>query len=270
MNRYLGADPNASMREILDRDPIWFKHVSAVSVCATDLISQLNVQRGSIRQLLSAVLYRRIASAYEAVIVLAERGMYTEGLIQRRSMLEGLFVLGAIWKKPSLVEKYLEDDQHRVLRILKNIKKTSPMIQDVIAPTLSPLLLDKKVEGLISSTAGSDATRTAAYAQAAGLYDYYLTDYSFASEASHHVAKDLERQIALGEDGNIDGIYWGPEAEPPSELLSNAVDYMLKAIAVVEDLFELGTSEVAVYLRARTDELNESRLEGTTPSTLAK
>jgi len=258
------------MREILDRDPIWFKHVRAVSVCTADLIPQLNVQRGNVRQLVSAVLYRRIASAFEAVIVLAERGMYTEGLNQRRSMLEGLFVLGALWKEPSLVEKYLEDDQHRVLRILKNIKKTSPMIQDVIAPILSPMSLDKKVAGLKSTTAGKEATKTAAYAEAAGLYDYYLTDYSFASEASHHVAKDLERQIALDEDGNVDGVYWGPEAEPPSELLSNAVDYMLKAIAVVEDLFELGTSEVASYLRARTDELNESILGGTMPSTLAK
>lgn len=255
MNRYLGPDSNASMREIRARDPVWFDHAGAVSSCAADLIPQLSVQRGNIRQLVSAVLYRRIASAFEAVIVLAERGMYTEGLNQRRSMLEGLFVLGALWKEPNLVEKYLEDDQHRVLRILKNIKRASPIIQDAIAPELPSVSLDAKVADLKSSTAGRNASTTAAYAEAAGLLDYYLTDYSFASEASHHVAKDLERQIALDEDGDVDSIYWGPEAESPSDLLSNAVDYMLMAIVAVEGLFELSASEVAAQLRARTNEL---------------
>lgn len=262
MNRYLGPDPNASMREIRARDPVWFDHADAVNACAADMIHQLRVQQGNVRQLVSAVLYRRIASAFEAVIVLAERGMYTEGLNQRRSMLEGLFILGALWKEPTLVEKYLEDDQHRVLRILKNIKRTSPLIQDAIAPELPPVSLDSKVADLKSSTTGRKASKTADFADAADLFDYYLTDYSFASEASHHVAKDLERQIALDDDGDIDGIFWGPEAEPPSNLLSNAVDYMLMAIAAAEGLFELSASEVTAHLRTRTNELHQSMLGG--------
>jgi len=257
MNRYLGHDPNASIREIRARGPAWFDHAEAVSACASDLIPQLSVQRGDVRQLVSAVLYRRIASAFEAIMVLAERGMYTEGLNQRRSMLEGLFVLGALWKEPTLVDKYLEDDQHRVLHILKNIKRTSPVIKDAMAPNLPPVSLDERVADLKSSTAGRNAITTAAYAKAAELIDYYLTDYSFGSEASHHVAKDIERQIALDVNGDVDGILWGPEAEPPSELLSNAVDYMLMAIAAIEGIFELGASEVAGVLRARTDELHE-------------
>jgi len=248
------------MQEIRGRDPVWFDHAGAVNACAADLMPQLSIKRGNVRQLVSAVLFRRIASAFEAVIILAERGMYTEGLNQRRSMLEGLFVLGALWKEPNLVEKYLEDDQHRVLRILKNIKRTSAMIQDAIAPELPPVSLDTKVADLKSATAGCNASTAAAYAEAAGLFDYYLTDYCFASEASHHVAKDLERQIALDEDGDVDSIYWGPEAEPPSKLLSNAVDYMLMAVAAVEGLFELDASEAAAHLRVKTNELHESML----------
>lgn len=266
MNRYLGPDPNSSMMQIRARDPIWFEHARDVSICAGDIILRLSVHSGDVRELVSAVLYRRIASAFEAVIVLAERGMYTEGLNQRRSMLEGLFILGALWKKPHLVETYLDDDQHRVLRVLKNVKRTSPMIQEALAPELPLAAIDEKVADLKPSTAGRNATTAAAYAEAAGLLDYYLTDYSFSSEAAHHVAKDLERQIALNEDGSVNGVYWGPEAELPSELLSNAVDYMLMAIVAAEGIFELAVSEAAGKLRATTDRLHEATLASATPS----
>ncbi len=259
MNRYLGPDPNALIQQVRARDPAWFSHAETVAVCAGDLTQRLHVHRGNVRELLGALLYRRVASGFEAVLALAERGMHTEGLAQRRSMLEALFVLGAIWKQPDLAAKYLLDDQHRRLKIFKNIKRLSPAIQQSIAPELPSEPIDEKITALKAATAGSTPTTVADYAKAAELFGYYLTDYSFASEAAHHVAKDLERQIALDTEGDVDAVYWGPEVEAPSELLSKAVEFMLMAVAATVDLFGVAAPGELNTLRKRTDEMLELR-----------
>ena len=105
-----------------------------VAAYVGSLIESLQIPPGNDTLLLAAVLLRRIAGAFEAVIVLAERGMHTEGLSTRRAMLEALFVLGAIHNQPALVETYLKNDDHRRRDIFKRIKKLSPRIRAALAP----------------------------------------------------------------------------------------------------------------------------------------
>jgi hypothetical protein len=131
------------------------------------------------------------------------------------------------------------------------------VIQQSLAPELPIESIDEKIIALKATTAGSAPTTVADYAKAAELFGYYLTDYSFASEAAHHVAKDLERQIALDKEGDVDAVYWGPEVEAPSELLSNAVEFMLMAVAATVDLFRVTAPEELEALRKRTDEMLE-------------
>lgn len=255
MNRYLGSEPNQLIRQIRLRDPAWFDHAEAVAAYAGDLVQRLHVNRGNISQILTALLFRRVASAFEAVLMLAERGMHTEGLALRRSMLEALFVLCAVWKNPDIADTYMRNDQHRRLKIYKNMRRFSPAIQKQLSQELSLEAIDERIADLNLSTAGTKATTVSDYAEAADLYDYYLTDYSFASEAAHHVGKDMERQIALDTDGDLDGFLWGPEPDPPSELLSSAVDYMLMAVNATELIFEIGASDTLKALLARTNDL---------------
>jgi hypothetical protein len=241
------------------RDPAWFDHAENVAAYAGDLIQSLHVTRGNIHQLLTALLFRRIASAFEAVLMLAERGMHTEGLAQRRSMLEALFVLGAVSKQPNLADTFMRNDQHRLLKIYKNIKKLPLEIQEHLPPEFLHEAIDEKIADLKLSTAANTLTTVSEYAKAADLYVYYLIDYSFASEAAHHVAKDLERQIILDQAGDVDGFFWGAEPDLPSELLSNAVDYMLEAVNATESLFEIGASETSKALRTKSNDLIELR-----------
>lgn len=257
MNRYVGPDQLALLQRVRDRDPQWFNHADAVADFTGNMVQKLHVHPGNVKELVAALLFRRIASGFEAVIVLAERGMHTEGLCQRRSMLEALFILGAVWKQPDIVNNFLKNDQHRLINIFKHTKQLSPAVQAALSPELPIDAIEAKLEALKASTVGTKATTIADYAKASDLFDYYLTDYSFSSEAAHHVAKDLERQIALDSDGNVDGLHWGPETELPSDLLSNAVDYMMMAVTIAEALFDIVTSESANNLRARTNELVE-------------
>lgn len=259
MTPYLGPNPDAVIAELRSRDSDLFAHSELVAVHAANLLRLLHVHHGNVRELLAALLFQRIASGFEAILVLAERGMHTPGLLQRRSILEALFVLGAIWQQPKMAEEFLAADNQRVLHIYKNIKRLPPEVRAAIESELSDAAVDAKIAELKSKGPASKPPTVLDYAQAAGLITNYLTDYAVSSEAAHHVAKDLERHIALDADGDVNGIFWGPEKEPPAELLVSAVDYVLMATVAVEKLFTLEASKEGERLRKRTNQLIEKQ-----------
>lgn len=178
MRRYLGTDPASEIARVRAREPDWFALADEVASYAGELIFHLKVPRGNELLLLSAVLYRRIAGSFEAVIALAERGMHTDGLATRRSLLEALFVLGAIHNQPALVQVHLLMDTHRRRDIFKNIKKLSPKLKNALPPELTPEIVDKTVAELELDAKGISHFGPEQYAQAAKLHDTYLTDYS--------------------------------------------------------------------------------------------
>ena len=262
MNRYLGPSPELTINQVRQREPDWFNLAEDIASFSGDLIYRLSVPRGDERLLLAALLFRRVAGAFEAVLALAERGMHTEGLSARRALLEALFVLGAICNQPELVHVYLKNDEHRRRDIFKKIKKLSPTLRKALAPELTPTIVDEQLTVLEASAKGATYMGPEQFAQAAKLYDVYLTDYSFLSEAAHHAAKDLERQIAVDQDGDVNGVYWGPESAPPSSLLSPALEHMLVAARATEALFKIGPSERAAQLWRRAEEMFEGRATG--------
>lgn len=172
-------------------------------------------------------------------------------------------MLGAILEQPALADKFLKADAYRVLRVYKNVKRLPLEVRTLLGPLLNDAFVDAKIAELQASGSASKSPSALEYAQAAGLVSYYLTDYAFSSEAAHHVAKDLERQIAVDEKGEVDGMFWGPEREEPAELLLVALDYMLMACVAAEKLFELDPSGEGQKLREHTNRLIESGLSAT-------
>jgi len=257
MHRYLGTDPASEIARVRAREPGWFVLADEVASYTGELIFRLKVPRGNEQLLLGAVLYRRIAGSFEAVIALAERGMHTEGLSARRSLLEALFVLGAIRNQPALVQAHLLMDTHRRRDIFKNIKKLSPKLKNALAPKLTSENVDKTVAELESAAKGIPHFGPEQYAQAAKLHDTYLTDYSFLSEAAHHVAKDLERNISVDMEGDVDGLYWGPERDSPSALLFPAIEHALMAVGTTEKMFKLKSLPSFKKLRKQAQQMFE-------------
>lgn len=257
MNRYLGSDPTRMIQQIRERAPSWFTLANDVATFCSDLVPRIapNVNDG--QQVLSAVLYRRILSAFEGVLLLAERGMHTEGLVLRRAMLEALFVLGAIYRQPNLVFTYVQNDQHRRRDIYKNLRKTSSESRRRLSAWITDEELNKTINELTQATKGLTYLSVEQFAQAAKLHDIYLTDYCVLSEAAHHVARDLERQITIGQNDEIDSIIWGPEREPPFKLLFPSTDQMLMATYVISQIFGLDVEERFAFFTRRSCQLSE-------------
>lgn len=264
--RFLGADDTQAVLSVRQSNAAWFDLANRAAVEASRLLSAISVHRGDVRELLAALLFQRVVVGFEAVLVLGERGMHTQALVQRRSMLEALFVLGAIWNKPELAERYLAADSARVLKNLRRMEQLPAQIFDALRPEITRDSLKEKIAQL-KTTAPKSVPSVADYAEAAELQLYYLTDYAFSSEAAHHVAKDLERHIHVDEDGDIDGFSWGPEDVSAAVLLLQAVEYLLLASVAVEKLFGLYPFGDLERLREETGRLGSSGEKVENPAT---
>jgi hypothetical protein len=251
------------IQQIRERAPGWFTLAGDVATFCSDLVPRIAPDTNDGQHVLSAVLYRRILSAFEGVLLLAERGMHTEGLVLRRAMLEALFVLGAIWQEPNLVRTYVQMDQHRRRHIYKNLRRTSPEVRGGVFAGITDEELDKTIGELTLATKGLTSLTVERFAQGAKLHDLYLTDYGVLSEAAHHVARDLERQVTVGQDDEIDSIIWGPEPEPPFKLLFPATDQMLMATHVISQMFGLDVKERFEFFSRRSRQLSEEDEAGT-------
>lgn len=192
-------------------------------------------------QILSAILYKRISTSFQAIIILSERGMLTEALTQRRGMLEALFVLGALWQKPEIVEDYINNDILRRRDIYLNIQKSSKKSREAVSNFISEDELNEIIKDLQEKSKNIKYLSVKKYSCEAKLYDLFLTDYSILSEAAHHVTKDLERHIEIDDKDEIKSLIWGPENCKPVEILFPSVDHMLKAIHIVGNIFNLDT-----------------------------
>jgi hypothetical protein len=258
MDRYLGSDPASVIRDVRSRALDWFTHGDAVAAYASSLLQRLKVHRGNVRELLASLLFQRIAAGFEAVLLLAERGMHSQGLVQRRSVLEALFVLGAIFQKPVFVDRFLAADNERVLGVYKKMKRLPPDVLKALEPEITLSLIEAKITEYQGKAGGRKGPSAADYAKAADLETYYLTDYSFSSEVTHSVAKDLERHIHLDDEGDVSGMVWGPENVPTQDLLMHAMDYALMACFAVEQLFAIGPTTELERLQSRLNELVEN------------
>jgi hypothetical protein len=257
MSRYLGADPTSVIERVRSSAPGWFALSDDVAQFCSNLLPRISPNSRDGQRVLSAVLYRRILSTFEAVIVVAERGMHTEGMVLRRAMLEALFVLGAIWQQPDLVRTYVQNDQHRRRDVYMNLRKTSRESRERVSAWIADHELDEQIAELTKATKGVRYLSVEQFSQAALLHDLYLTDYSMLSAAAHHVARDLERQVTVDATDEIESVLWGPEEEPPSSLLFPATDQMLMATQVVGRLFKLEIKQPLEKFSAESRHLSE-------------
>lgn len=262
MDRFLGSDPAGVIAHIRSQARDWFAEAEAMAEYASSLLLRVDVHAGNVRELLASLLFQRIVAGFEAVLLLGERGMHTQGLVQRRSMLESLFVLGAITADAEYVDRFLGADEVRVLEIYKKISRLPLSVRKALEPEITSSETEAKIAEYKARTGGRKGPSVAEYAKAAGLETQYLTDYSIASEAAHSVAKDLERHIHLDAEGGIDGMRWGPEDVPTPDLLLHAFDYLLMACNAVERVFGVGPSAHLEALRARANKLIERHVAG--------
>jgi hypothetical protein len=206
-----------------------FALTDEVNEQAQKLMFELTPHSKHIQELLVASLYMRCLSHYQAALLLMERGMLPETRLMLRALLEVVFFLCAIGKKPELANDYIEEDQPQRLKILGKLKKMygdnlpSQMRNDTTKALEQELIRDIDNSEIVVRS-------TEQWAQEAGLHDWYLSAYSILSMTVHAKVRDLERYLVVDDKGEIRSLKWGPDDADVKILFVTAIETMLVAM----------------------------------------
>ena len=178
-----------------------------------------------------ALLFRRVITGVEAIILLIERGFCIEARIQSRSVLEALCRLGALCRDPQLLEQYYAQGFLARIRMAKDLLQLRETVKDAMTGT-EPTV--EQVEAIIAEAQEkidavnlkrdkkdkvSHEMQSHEWAKSGGMLQHFWAQYAGLSQSVHHSLQDLEWHLEF-EDGNrkqpASGFHVGPDQRPPS------------------------------------------------------
>ena len=213
-----------------------FDFVHRLTVLAHEVLIDAKVNRSDLQQLLLASLEHKALTAFQAIVILVERGLSSEARIVLRTLLEVTFRIVAIAKDKDVGIAYvLEDQVHRKKFIDKHKKlsdevrnEASDAIRDDLQSTIAQNIKDKDIKEL----------KTSWFAQNAGMMDFYNSAYAVLSGSVHVNVRSLESALQLDEDENIIGLSYGPSDEDLEIHIVTACEALILSLLAVHSIVD--------------------------------
>jgi hypothetical protein len=176
----------------------------------------------------AACLFARTLTTVQASVLVLEVGMVPQAQMLLRSALETLFTLGAIAKKPTIVDRLIEGHAVEQKRVAKNMGLWK-------SPHLKKIADAETLQSFLESPANTISAFD--LAKEAGLEDWYRTVYMIFSWPVHGAATDLDRHVVLGPDGEVSEFKNEPELEGQETEWMCCIELLLKALTFLAKIF---------------------------------
>ena len=228
----------------------WFKLCESINKFSLSLTSKAGYHPDNRQEWLTAALFLRIISIFEAIIILTERCMLSEAWILLRALMEAVFSLCAISTDKQVTEEYYQNHLKTRRRALKKLRgyyrngttskeaELTKLIEELQAQIELKKVKDINVEYL---------------ARKAGLEDFYNTAHSFLSWKVHANILDIARTHLIGQsDDYVESVHLSVQIENPDmeKLFLSVSECMVIALRAVDSLFKAGVeNEIADYDR---------------------
>jgi hypothetical protein len=199
-------------------------------------------------------LYIRCLTTFQGLVLLAERGMMAQARVLARALIETLFTLCAIVKKPELLDVYFKEDKKRRLRFLEKFKEFhgGKLPENVKQEEIKTIEKDLKED---IDREGIRIRKTEEWAADAELATWYLTAYAVLSDSVHTTARDLEDHLKVNDRGDIEEFLWGPDGRGVDEILLTGIEAMHFAIGCTLSFFRSQRDKEVTELRVRFEKL---------------
>jgi hypothetical protein len=184
------------------------------------ILNDTKIDSNSLRQTVISCLFPRCMELFQAIYILAARGMSPSANIMLRSLMETTFVLCAVAKDDEALHAYVLNDELERRRVAnKALSKKGDSFADV--PLSAIREIKAELEKEIKAQKIEKYT-TERFAEKAGLRDWYLTAYTITSQAVHATIRDMEQYLVIDENAGIKAIKFVPLDKEPITALSVA------------------------------------------------
>ncbi len=235
------------------RNSSWLDLSTDTNRLAMRVLFTVDAHNRAVEELVPTLLYIRLVHAFQGVVLMAERGMVTQGRVLARSMLDTLFPLVAIVKEPARANDFVKSHWIHQRKFFRKAERLgSELIRELEDPATKHLM--EEVQSKINED-NIEEIKTVQWAKRAGLECWYLTVYALLSGTVHSYVADLEEYRVFLDDTTINELNWGPRDDGLQFLMMASVEATIMAIEHIQSISNERFEESLASIRARTDDL---------------
>lgn len=195
------------------------------------------------KQAVSCVLFARILELYQAIIVVAQRGMIAPTQIMFRSFLEAMFHFFAIQKDPKYLDEYLDQFHIQRKKLVNKVHKSNSPQLDGLRQAIDDQLLEEIKQSV--EELGIKPISIEDVAKRAECHDIYLIVYPLLCRAVHTSASALDSHVRFNKDTQeIEGFIYGPSPIETVRVIGLGGLWLAEALGEVSKLFEEDRSDL--------------------------
>lgn len=177
-----------------------FSFIKELNRFTMDLVSRNKIDWSDNRLLIIDTLFLRGLENFQSIVLLLERGIMSPAKVIARAMLENLFTLAALQKKPELIDSY--NDQYSDGR-KKALKAALQFKNEALQKRVKKEKIESRYIELKNELAGKELNilkpkQWAVYAELEDFYNLYYVTYS---NHIHSNPSALDDHVDRSEDG---------------------------------------------------------------------
>lgn len=179
-------------------------------------LAKLQVNSQDLKELVTAAMFARMLTGYQALTLLAERGFASEVRATCRSILEAKFKLGFLAAEPNAAELMLAShEKERVKRLKKYKSGELPVPKNSAGQDWDRLIADAKVRQKNLAGPKGGLPRIKSIAEKCEFLADYSGPYAFFSDATHSGVRELEIYLEFNDEGSeATNFRYGPNDGP--------------------------------------------------------
>ena len=198
--------------------------------------SSVNANSNKLHEVIGVTLFIRCLTSYQALLMLASKGMLPQSQLMLRGLVEALFILVAISKDNEFAKTYVGHEEHQRKGVLNKLKRYKEFAneEDPDIKKATAIVEDIKVnieENNIRKLSTEEISKVA------GLHSWYDTVYAITSTAVHVSARTLESHLIADDDtGEIISFLNEPDIEGIGMPLGTGMNSMHIATDAICDI----------------------------------
>jgi hypothetical protein len=256
---FLSPDVDSFIRDHRDRNASWFSLAERLNQRGQAILASVQMkitEKGAADpQLIGLLLTVRTLSNYQAIVLLAERGMIVEARTLARCCYENVYCMAALQHGRDDFVKQMVDDDSVSRRKMSNwlLQKSSRLEHAGDGAS------DQLVQNITNIDARSpNAVRLVLEqaAEKAGVGDLYLPYRQLSWDSAHPTVQALSRYFSADQDDGKYELWWGPQTKD-GEVADTISICMPAVFGVLTIAREMLMEETAPTLDALWNEYKE-------------
>lgn len=245
MDGFLSPELDLWRQGIREQAHKWFSLAEDLNRSAVHILTLLDPNRRSDRELGAAALFARTTQSYEAAVLLTERGLLTEAGCITRSMVENAIYLAGFAIIQDFPKRLAGDTNKHYFQFANTLAQLDTThISADDAADLKQLTSIVKEQGHLL-----EYINLHQLAKQVGMEPLYNVVYRHLSDhAAHPSVKSIGRHIYRGSSNRIQNLIFAPQREGLESILSAAITTLIAALEALTILFPLPDIREAIRI----------------------